>query len=306
MRSLRRLGISTAFILTSTAMLFGACSDETEPEGKCDPGENIFCRCPGGDAGTRECLSNGEEFAECFIAPETPCGERIECDAFTTIPCLCPNGTDGTKECLRDETGYDECVVAPGIPCPVDTSGSGGSGAGTTGTGAGSPGECTHDVCDIGEPLTSGCDPCVTAVCEADDYCCNTAWDSTCIGVADSVCDGICSPPPPMCEHALCEAGTALATGCDPCVTSVCTTDDYCCDTTWDQVCIGHVKDGAAHPSCSGLCCAHSECSPGAALDANCSICAGKICLVDDFCCSSSWDSLCVEAAQSNSSCTCN
>ncbi|MBW2523603.1 MAG: lamin tail domain-containing protein [Deltaproteobacteria bacterium] len=55
--------------------------------------------------------------------------------------------------------------------------GPGGSG----GTGGTSPGSCIHDLCDIGLPLTSGCDSCVTQVCANDSYCCDTEWDDTCL-----------------------------------------------------------------------------------------------------------------------------
>lgn len=31
----------------------------------CEPGENIFCRCPGGDAGTKQCNEAGDGFSDC-------------------------------------------------------------------------------------------------------------------------------------------------------------------------------------------------------------------------------------------------
>src|SRR5690349_2130528 len=42
----------------------------------CDPGENIFCRCPGGEAGTKTCKSDGHSFEACVtrtgVCPEIP------------------------------------------------------------------------------------------------------------------------------------------------------------------------------------------------------------------------------------------
>ena len=109
----------TASMLGASMLLAFACGNsETEPEGKCDPGTNVFCRCPGGDPGTRECQDNGEDFDECVVAPGTPCGERVECVEGSTVPCLCPSGEAGLKECLRDEASYGECMVSAGVPCP--------------------------------------------------------------------------------------------------------------------------------------------------------------------------------------------
>ncbi|MBL4683707.1 MAG: hypothetical protein JKY37_03890, partial [Nannocystaceae bacterium] len=45
-----------------------------------------------------------------------------------------------------------------------------------------------HPTCDTGVALEAGCDPCVTAICNADAYCCNNAWDSVCVGEVLSVC----------------------------------------------------------------------------------------------------------------------
>ena len=65
------------------ALLFGVslcvfvvahgCADasDSDPEDLCFPGENIFCRCPGGDPGTKPCLANGKSFGDC-----EPCEPR--------------------------------------------------------------------------------------------------------------------------------------------------------------------------------------------------------------------------------------
>jgi hypothetical protein len=52
---------------------------------------------------------------------------------------------------------------------------------------------CAHDVCTVGDPLTKGCDPCVTAVCKADSYCCGSGggtWDDQCVEETDEYCTG--------------------------------------------------------------------------------------------------------------------
>jgi hypothetical protein len=57
--------------------------------------------------------------------------------------------------------------------------------------GAPPKGNCAHDLCtaDIGA-LTPGCDPnsCVTNVCNADSFCCDTEWDSICTGEVVDYC----------------------------------------------------------------------------------------------------------------------
>lgn len=59
---------------TACALWLGyGCAGEggDVPEFLCNPGENIFCRCPGGDPGTKECLDSGQDFGEC-----EPCDPR--------------------------------------------------------------------------------------------------------------------------------------------------------------------------------------------------------------------------------------
>ncbi len=308
MRYVQRLSAGSLLAFGLMTAMFGACGDETTgPEGTCEPGTNVFCRCPGGEPGTRECLDNGEDFAECVVAPETPCGERIQCEPDSAIFCLCPNGDEGTKECKRDGTGYGKCLIGPDEPCPEDSTGPGmgGNGAGGNGAGGGSTG-CAHDLCESGVALVASCDPCAAEVCAADDYCCDMDWDGLCVALVDDLCDNLCNPVV-MCEHSVCMTGDALTDGCDPCVTSVCAADDLCCDEIvgWDTTCVAAVKNGNDHPACAHLCCAHNECLAGAALDASCSLCAQNVCMLDSWCCTEEWDSLCVAKAQAEPSCNC-
>jgi vibriolysin len=50
------------------------------------------------------------------------------------------------------------------------------------------------------------------------------------------------SPPPTGCAHDKCTVGGALTSGCDPCVTSICAVDSFCCSTSWDSLCVGEVS----------------------------------------------------------------
>ncbi len=52
--------------------------------------------------------------------------------------------------------------------------------------------------------------------------------------------------------------------------------------------------------------CAHGQCSRGTKLESACDPCVAKICAADSYCCSSSWDSLCVREVKSICKQTCN
>jgi hypothetical protein len=109
------------------------------------------------------------------------------------------------------------------------------------------PGQ-VHDKCTEGPPLTPGCGgfPCITDVCAADPYCCETAWDGQCVGEVFSICKNkACAASQGSCGHTPCAEGEALLTGCDAafgdCVAQVCAAAAYCCTTGWDAPCVGQV-----------------------------------------------------------------
>jgi len=53
---------------------------------------------------------------------------------------------------------------------------------------------------------------------------------------------GVVTPPPPSsCAHALCGAGVKLTSACDPCAATICAADSYCCNNSWDSVCVQEV-----------------------------------------------------------------
>jgi subtilisin-like proprotein convertase family protein len=65
------------------------------------------------------------------------------------------------------------------------------------------------------------------------------------VGTIDSwsltfVC-GTTPPPPPTCAHSECTTGAKLTSGCDSCVTSICASDPFCCNSSWDSICVGEV-----------------------------------------------------------------
>jgi hypothetical protein len=160
--------------------------EETVAGGLCQPGENIFCRCEGGDPGTKACLSSGEAFTECG-----PCEPRPP-----------SSGTGG-------QTSSGTGLGGPGGGTGLGGGGVGGGGGSTT------PGD---------QPLLAYCDQdgdCQTALCRfhfctkpcnlvsdcpyPDSECVDaTSWAgiTMCMPTCDTAVD--CAPyqaPPSMCGY---------------------------------------------------------------------------------------------------------
>jgi len=160
----------------------------------------------------------------------------------TGLPGICSAGTQkcqsGSLKCVQNQTA-----------APTDTCGNGldDNCNGQTDENCG----CAHDTCTTGTKLTSGCDSstinCVTSICAADPFCCNTSWDSICVSKVRSVCKRFkCSEAQGSCAHSQCTTGSMLVSGCDAgqadCVWTICYVDPYCCDTSWDSICVGEVQ----------------------------------------------------------------
>ncbi len=47
---------------------------------------------------------------------------------------------------------------------------------------------CEHNLCEEGTLLDASCNSCAATVCEADPYCCETAWDHLCTGAVPRLC----------------------------------------------------------------------------------------------------------------------
>jgi hypothetical protein len=150
---------------------------------------------------------------------------------------------------------------------------------------------CTHPACTTGAPLDHDCSPVVKSVCGVDPFCCNTAWDTTCVEEVQTVANSQeCG-----CHHPVCTTGAPLDHGCSPVVKSICGADPFCCNTAWDTTCVEEVQTVAHVPPCP---CSHSVCSPGAALVTGCSPVVKSVCAADPYCCNNAWDSICVQEVQ--------
>ena len=101
-----------------------------------------------------------------------------------------------------------------------------------------------------------------------------------------------------------CATGPPLDPLCGNCVAQVCAVDPNCCSTAWDAACVAQVRSVCGSLSCpeaQGIC-SHGLCETGPPLTASCdappaaSSCVDAICAAQPSCCSTSWDSSCVDA----------
>jgi len=84
--------------------------------------------------------------------------------------------------------------------------------------------------------------------------------------------------------------------GCsvDACCMSVCPLDPFCCNNTWDGICASLAIANCTDCGSAGAgSCFTSNGSPGCQSSACCS----AICAADPFCCNTSWDGICADAA---------
>jgi V8-like Glu-specific endopeptidase len=79
------------------------------------------------------------------------------------------------------------------------------------------------------------------------------------------------------------------------CCTTVCAADPFCCNTSWDNLCVTRAWDLCRNcgPG-SGSC--YSTHGPGCE-DISC---CSSVCTADPFCCDTAWDSLCVQRAEAS------
>src|SRR5262249_4844663 len=122
--------------------------------------------------------------------------------------------------------------------------------------------------CCTGPCNTQG--TCGPNVCEVDGSPCIKPSQCCSLACTNGVCGG-----PPMCPHNECVQGAKLSPSCDPCVGKICMMDAFCCNTTWDNLCVTHVG-----PTCGETC---GMCKPdgaGCTAPTDCCslVCNGGIC----------------------------
>jgi hypothetical protein len=173
---------------------------------------------------------------------------------------------------------------------------------------------------------TPGCPGCACEadVCKQDDYCCDTAWDSICVGLCTDFGGPMCTKPdacgdndcgeneyPSTCPQ---DCGDPVGCGDGKCSASEscssCALDCGVCPAADQPVCGNNKCDTTEHcgtcPKDCSVC--SSDCSaltskstpgcPGCA-------CEAEVCKADAYCCNTAWDSLCVSACSKSAQMAC-
>jgi hypothetical protein len=280
-------------------------------------GEEDCKSCPA-DCG--ECCGNGACEAlfeeDCTTCPadcgECPvgCGDDVCGDDETCANCLAdcgscegscclPNGTEG---CAREDVQGCVCAMDP-YCCNVQWDG-------LCAAEADECGSCDGDCCDTNG--NAGCEEesIEACVCAADPYCCNVNWDNLCVNEVESLDCGICVPAD-VCGDGICGdtetcetcpndcgecAGSCCEANEDPgcndldCVDFICSIDPYCCENSWDDICVDEALQYC--PVCAGTLpfCGDDQCILGETCQTcpqdcgECPFCGDDVCGDDEDC----------------------
>jgi len=194
----------------------------------------------------------------------TACGEPGADD--DAIACTVPTGACCVslpvfgKPCLADTTKFD-CAGFKGSYK--------GDGSSCDAVSCPPTGLCPGDGQCCAPHRSAGCadQACCEAVCGVDPHCCfATGWDEVCVHHARRLCapgTGYCGSCPR--EGDCCAAHESSGCSDEPCCTTVCALDPYCCAVVWDAVCATE-----AQVLCNTTCCLFG--------DADCN---GKVDLLD-------------------------
>ncbi len=171
----------------------------------------------------------------------------------------------------------------------------------TRDSGIVTPAGVDSDCCIEGGNGTPGCDDpdCEALICGQDSFCCDTSWDGICADAAQDQC-AVCDGGPPPGDSDCCTPGGNGTPGCDDpdCEALICGQDSFCCDTSWDGICADAAIAQCA--VCEGGGGGDSDCcTPGGNGTPGCDDpdCEALICGQDSFCCDTSWDGICADAA---------
>ncbi|MEX1366891.1 MAG: hypothetical protein AB1Z98_27435 [Nannocystaceae bacterium] len=176
--------------------------------------------------------SGGGSAQDCCVGgPEPGCNDaEVQACVCADIPFCCDTGWEKVCGSAVEALGCGHC------------GGEGDTGDPTTGGDPPPPPPPpTAGCCEAS--MVPGCSDAAVqdCVCLQDPYCCDTAWDATCVdqvgGFGCGDCGGAPPPPPPPGVSPCCAA--QAGPGCGDVVVElcVCLIDSYCCDTQWDETC---------------------------------------------------------------------
>jgi len=194
---------------------------------------------------TSDCLDPGTYLLRVYSINADPVGTYSLDLTFDTAACEGPVGGEGDC-CIDNNSPGCEDPTIEACVCTIDnyccetewddicagyaTNNCDECDAGTTGG-------MNEDCCT--EQMSPGCTDVgiQDCVCALDPYCCDTQWDSTCVGrVGADLCGPACDPDD---ADGPCCSGNGTP-GCEvnAVETCVCMADSFCCDIEWDSMCV--------------------------------------------------------------------
>ena len=275
----------------------------TGKQGVCSAGTT---QCQGG---TTVCAQNVQPSTEKCDGSDNDCDGQVDegCNCIDGNSQGCYTGAPGTSGVGQCKAGTQTCSNGQWgtcngqvVPAPESCNGKDDNCNGSTDEGnPGGGAACTTGLLGICSAGTNQCQAgtlkCVQNQQAAPSDICGNSLDDNCNGTVDENCG---------CPHDVCTTGAKLTSGCDSatgnCVSKVCPVDPYCCGTSWDSTCVMEVRTVCKSLKCaeSQGTCAHSLCTSSTALVNGCDVlkanCVSAICAADSWCCTNSWDTICV------------
>lgn len=189
------------------------------------------------------CLDPGTYLLRIFSVDHDPSGTYSLELQLATAAC---GGGGGDGDCCVDNNtpGCDDPTIE-GCVCALDAfccdtewddicAGKAATDCGAC--GGGMPG-MNEDCCTV--QASPGCtDPAIEAcVCTLDAFCCNSQWDSVCVGrVGNDLCGPSCDPDDA--DGACCQPNGTPGCEVNTVESCVCMADPFCCNSMWDADCV--------------------------------------------------------------------
>ena len=268
--------------------------------GLCGPGTTSCTK------GNIACLQNVQSAAEACDGKDNDCdgtsddgnpGGNQVCDTGKLGLCAA-----GTTACAAGSIACNQNVKSAAESCDgqdndCDGTNDDGNPGGNLACNTGKLGLCAAGTtsCSIGNIVCNQSSQPANELCDGKDNDCDGVKDDGNPGGGATCNTGMQGP---------CSAGqTECKLGSIACNQVVFATNEAPsnCQDGIDNDCDG-TKDAADTASC----CPHTLCQTGAPLTAGCSACAAAICVKDPFCCTNTWDDICVGYVVSSTVCNSN
>jgi hypothetical protein len=234
----------------------------------CDPCVQMVCNADPfccSDQWDGQCIDQAENLCGAMCCGDGVCsGEDCGSCPADCGACVCGDGKCEGENCVTCDADCGACICGDGTCLGEDCTG--------CPSDCGPCPDCPHTVCKVGEALdASVCrDPCVDEICAADAACCGNAYSF----------DGACA------------YDASMTCGGEPCIALVCAQDASCCNGAWTQACVDLAKS-ACNLTCA---CSHDPRQAGGGpLAPGCDPCVDAVCAADPYCCTTDWDTICVD-----------